>query len=136
MIVVDTNTLVYLWVPSPRQTIIESLLRIDSNWIAPTLWKSEFRNTLATYMRAGFHTLDQTLIVMAKAEEFMANHEKPVNSSTVLRLSNQSKCTTYDCEFVALAIEQEVPLITHDKKMLSQFPSICMTADQFLALKS
>jgi predicted nucleic acid-binding protein len=46
-----------------------------------------------------------------------------VNSLDVLRLVQQSKCSAYDCEFVALARSLNVPLITMDKQILKDFPT-------------
>ena len=43
MIVVDTNLLVYLLVPSGLTAQAEAVFEQDSQWIAPLLWRSEFR---------------------------------------------------------------------------------------------
>jgi len=42
----------------------------------------------------------------------------------VLDLVASSTCTAYDCEFVALARELAVPLVTTDKQILRDFPAI------------
>jgi predicted nucleic acid-binding protein len=34
----------------------------------------------------------------------------------------RSKCSAYDCEFVALAQGLKVPLITTDRKLVREFP--------------
>ena len=47
MIVVDTNTLAYLYLPSTQTDDVVALLRNDPAWAAPLLWRSEFRNVLA-----------------------------------------------------------------------------------------
>ncbi|MFP4307942.1 MAG: hypothetical protein ACLFQQ_12070 [Desulfococcaceae bacterium] len=46
-----------------------------------------------------------------------------VNSLDVLNLVQQSKCSAYDCEFVALAQNLKLPLITMDKQILKEFPA-------------
>ena len=51
MIVVDTNVLAYLYLPSDFTLAAEKLLLNDPQWVAPHLWRSEFRNILAGYMR-------------------------------------------------------------------------------------
>lgn len=38
------------------------------------------------------------------------------------QLANTSGCSAYDCEFVALAKDVEVSLVTADKKLLNAFP--------------
>lgn len=49
MIVVDSNVLAYLYLPGEYSTAAEALLEQDSDWAAPILWRSEFRNILAGY---------------------------------------------------------------------------------------
>ena len=51
MIVVDSNVLAYLYLPGEYSTAAEALLEQDSDWAAPILWRSEFRNILAGYLR-------------------------------------------------------------------------------------
>jgi predicted nucleic acid-binding protein len=43
-------------------------------------------------------------------------------SQRVLDLVRDSACTAYDCEFVALAFQLGVNLLTMDKKLLREFP--------------
>ncbi len=47
MIVADTNIISYLLLPITYTESVDTLYKIDSDWTAPTLWKSEFRNVLA-----------------------------------------------------------------------------------------
>lgn len=42
MIVVDTNTLAYLYLPTTHTDDVVSLLHKDPAWAAPRLWRSEF----------------------------------------------------------------------------------------------
>ncbi|MBL7164528.1 MAG: type II toxin-antitoxin system VapC family toxin, partial [Anaerolineales bacterium] len=51
MIVVDTNIIAYLYLESERSSQAERLLEKDTQWSAPLLWRSEFRNVLALYIR-------------------------------------------------------------------------------------
>ncbi len=46
MIAVDTNIIVYLMVPGENTESAKLLLIKDSMWVAPVLWRSEFRNVL------------------------------------------------------------------------------------------
>jgi predicted nucleic acid-binding protein len=51
MIVVDSNVLAYLYLPGECTEAAEALLGNDPEWAAPILWRSEFRNILAGYLR-------------------------------------------------------------------------------------
>jgi predicted nucleic acid-binding protein len=61
VIVVDINVLVYLLVPCEHIEQAERVFLMDPMWAAPLLWRSEFRNVLAVYMRRRLLSLDQAL---------------------------------------------------------------------------
>ena len=122
MIVVDTNVLAYLYLPSEHTAAAESLLEHDSEWAAPILWRSEFRNILAGYLRRKSLTFDQAFNLQHEAEGLLEGSEFEVDSLTVLELVRDSDCSAYDCEFVALAMKLDTQLLTMDSKLLRAFP--------------
>ena len=122
MIVVDTNVIAALYLTSDFTAHAESLILQDVDWAAPLLWRSEMRNTLTKYMRAGLMSLEQIYQIQHEAEALMADNEYQTNSLAVLKLANASQCSAYDCEFVALARNLNVKLITQNKQILAQFP--------------
>ena len=124
MIVVDTNVLVYLYLPTKYTPHAEKLLEIDPVWVAPHLWRSEFRNVLALYLRKELISYDKSLQILHEAETLMAGNEYDIKSLNVLSLVNQSNCSAYDCEFVSLAMNLGTKLFTMDKKVFSEFPLI------------
>lgn len=127
MIVIDTNILAYLYLPTGFSEQAERLLLKQSKWIAPVLWRSEFRNVLALYIRKELLTLEQAYNIQTEAENLLAGHEYDVPSLNVLRLVESSECSAYDCEFVALAKMNKTILVTEDKKILQQFPDIAVS---------
>jgi len=122
VIVVDTNVVAYLYLPTDHTARAEALLQQDPEWVAPVLWRSEFRNILAGYMRRKTLTLDEARAVQAEAEALLAGNEHDVDSQHVLELVRDSDCSAYDCEYVALAIRLGVKLVTMDSKLLKAFP--------------
>ena len=106
MIVVDTNIICYRWIPSSYSPDAEKALAKDAVWIAPLLWRSEFRNALAGAIRQNLITFAVANYIADKAEWHFVNHEFAVSSRAVLDLIANSACSAYDCEFVALAEEQ------------------------------
>ena len=127
MIVVDTNILAYLYLPTGFSEQAELLLLKQPKWVAPVLWRSEFRNVLALYLRKEILTLEQAYDIQTEAETLLAGSEFDVPSLDVLRLIETSECSAYDCEFVALAKRHNTVLVTEDKKILKQFPEITMS---------
>jgi predicted nucleic acid-binding protein len=132
MIVVDTNIIGYLFLTSGRSAQAEQALLRDSDWAAPLLWRSEFRNVLALYLRRNLLTLQDALQIMDAATELMVGSEYQVASAPVLNLVSTSTCSAYDCEFVALAQDLGAPLVTVDAQILDQFPSAATSLDAFL----
>jgi predicted nucleic acid-binding protein len=122
LIVVDINVLAYLLLPGPKTSLAEALLLDHPQWAAPPLWRSEWRNVLATYLRRDLLNLPAALALMEKAEAILSAHEQPVSSEQVLALASSSRCSAYDCEFVAAAQQLGVPLVTEDRMILSAFP--------------
>ena len=122
MIIVDTNILIYLYIQGEHTSSVESLIQVDCTWAAPLLWRSEFRNVLALYIRKKIISLQQALDIIDQAENLMLDNEYQPSSEIVLNLVNTSNCSAYDCEFVSLAKQLDVPMITQDKKILAAFP--------------
>ena len=124
MIVVDTNILAYLYLPGEFTAQAEALLRKEPEWAAPMLWRSEFRNILAGYLRRNAFDLRHAIAVQREAEALLAQGEHIVDSEAVLELVGRSDCSAYDCEFVALAQGLGVKLATMDAKLIKAFPRI------------
>ena len=122
MIVVDSNVLAYLYLPGEYTAAAEALLEQDSDWAAPILWRSEFRNSLAGYLRRKAITFEQANSLQREAESLLEGAEFEVESLAVLELVRDSDCSAYDCEFIALAMKLDTKLITMDKKLLRAFP--------------
>ena len=126
----DTNVLAYLYLPTEHTEKAEALLRRDPDWVAPVLWRSEFRSILAGYMRRKTLTFEDATKLQAEAESLMAGSEHELDSRRVLELVRDSDCSAYDCEFAALAIALGVKLVTMDAKLLKAFPkhAVALTA--------
>lgn len=124
MIVVDSNIIAYLYIPGEFTEAAEKLLEDEPEWTAPVLWRSEFRNILAGYLRRKTLTFDQALLLQLEAESLLSGFEYEIDSRSVLELVRNSDCSAYDCEFIALAQKLETKLFTMDKKLLKAFPKI------------
>ncbi len=125
MIVVDTNILAYLWLPSSRQSEAAQLGRLYPEWTAPLLWRSEFRNVTAGFMRQGKLTPSEAETATTRAAQSLLGGERAVGDRAVYRWVAASRCSAYDCEFVALADSLGTILVTEDRQLLSSFPRHC-----------
>ncbi|MBM4422487.1 MAG: type II toxin-antitoxin system VapC family toxin [Chloroflexi bacterium] len=132
MIVVDTNLIGYLYLESQHSRQAEQALLKDAQWVAPMLWRSEFRNVLALYVRKGWLSLEASQQIMNEALALMEDQEYEVDSRHVLRLAAASTCSAYDCEFVALAQDLGASLVTMDKQSLKDFRQIAVSLAAFI----
>jgi predicted nucleic acid-binding protein len=123
VIVVDSNIIAYLYLSGDHTAKAEALLEHDADWAAPLLWRSEFRNILAGYMRRKTLTFEAARDLQLEAESLLAGAEHEVDSRLVLEFVRDSPCSAYDCEFVALAMTLGVKLVTMDAKLLKAFPN-------------
>jgi predicted nucleic acid-binding protein len=132
VIVIDTNIIAYLYLPTKYTERAEKLLIKDPVWSAPYLWRSEFRNVLALYLRKGVISLEQAVQIQTEAESLMDGNEFEINSIDILKLVRDSTCSAYDCEFIALAQDLETTLVTVDKKVIKEFPDTATSLQLFL----
>jgi predicted nucleic acid-binding protein len=133
VIVVDTNVLAYLLLPGEQGAVAEQVLARDPRWAAPLLLRSEFRNVLAGWVRRRALTLDRAVSTATDAEEYVRGREYSVPSRDVLELAERSGCTSYDCEFVALAKQLGTRLVTSDRQVLVAFPETAVSPEVFVS---
>jgi len=131
VIVVDTNVVAYLWLPGDLTEAAEEALQRDADWAAPLLWRSEFRSILTGAVRHKTLSLDRAADITGAAEDHMHGREFAVDSAHVLALAVPSGCSSYDCEFVALAIDLGVGLVTNDRQILKAFPAVAIPLQRF-----
>ena len=129
MIVVDTNVIASLVLPTSQYTREAiGLLEHDRDWAAPSLWRSEFCNILATGVRNDWFSMAQALEALAAAEDLMEGAEFAVAPAEVVRTAVESRCTGYDSEFVVLK-RQTLSPVRHEEsshqKRETEKPSRC-----------
>ena len=76
----------------------EEVLERDGEWIAPLLWRSEFRNALTTLHPHQGLELSSALAIAGDGELFLHEREFAIASAPVLRLAAESGRSAYDCE--------------------------------------
>ena len=132
MIVADANLIAYLVLPGERTEQAEAVLLKDPVWVVPVLWASELRSVVSHYVRNRDLTVAQGSAAMDRAVALVDGREAPVDLREVLELAHRSGCSSYDCEYVALAVSLDVPLVTSDKGVLRAFPRVAVAPDDFL----
>ena len=133
MIVVDVNVIAYLVIDGERSAEARAILERDPEWSAPLVWRSEWRNVLAGYLRRGSIDHSTALENIRYAETLVRGREYVVDGPRVMALVMRSTCSAYDCEYVALAHDLDVPLVTTDPQVLEAFPDLAVLPLDFLS---
>jgi len=133
MVVVDANLIAALVLKQEHSDEARRVWERDPDWCAPPLWVSELRSVLAKCARAGLLPKSRAAATMALTRRVLLPErtiepEDPV----VLALAARCGCSTYDCEYVAVARMLGVPLVTLDKQVLRAFPGLALTPEEFL----
>jgi len=133
VIVVAVNLVAYLVLGGPEQALAQRVLERNPVWAAPVLWRREFRIVLAAFMRQRDLTLRDAWRAHGLADQLLAGQEFAVPVERVLTLVAASTCSADDCEYVALAEELAVPLVTADRQLLRTFPGRAISPRDFVA---
>ena len=135
MIIADTSLIACLAIRNEDAELAGAVCAADPVWAAPVLWRSEFRHALVKCIQRAGMSLDEAMRALQSAEEIMGGREYQVSSGRVLELAARSKCTGFDCEYVALAQDLDVPLVTADPQILRAFPKTAVSLEKFARKK-
>ncbi len=131
MIVVDNSVLVSFWLPGEFASRAELVKARDEVWAAPIVWRSEFRSVLSAYLKRKLLTEAEANAAFLNVQKDLGANEYSVPTDRVLKLAQLSDCSVYDCEYVALAQDLKVPLVTADRQILKAFSQIAVSLEKF-----
>jgi predicted nucleic acid-binding protein len=132
VIVVDVNVIAYLLIHGEKTSDAQTLRRLEPEWLVPNLWRDEFLNILATYVRQGGTGIDSAKNLWRSAEVLFSVNECSADPSLVLELSDRYRVSAYDAQYLAVAIDSSLTLVTEDKALRRAAPQRCMTMREFL----
>ncbi len=132
MIVVDSTIIAARILTSALTSKAKQVEEKDPVWIVPVLWRYEFQNILATSIKARQITAYHAWDVWQRVSDILVENESEPSPAKVIDLIAQYGITAYDGQFIALAMEMEVPLITEDRELRGKFPRFAVSMDKFL----
>ena len=118
MIVIDTNVMTHLLMGGDRSADAARLFERDPEWAAPAILMSELRNVLLGYVRRGILSPAQASAMSDDAATNLGDRIRTVTSGQVIDVALECGLTAYDAEFVVLARNLGVPLVTLDGAIL------------------
>lgn len=122
MIVADANVVAALYFDGGDTADARQLLAIDGDWLVPELWRHEMLNIAASYAKFTQAGLTRVAAVWEQADAQFGSRSRPVNMTEALRLAAKFGISAYDAQYVLLAQELNVWLVTQDKKLRAAVP--------------
>ena len=117
MIVADSSLLAHLLIPSLDSALAEAVYREDPEWSAPVLWRSELRSVLLKHIRHSGLKIDLAKAVFEKALLVVRDRETFPPTPDVLEAAVFFKVSAYDAEYLVVARQLGIPLLTFDQKL-------------------
>lgn len=132
MIVVDTNVVAYTFLEGSKTALARKVADKDPAWRLPDVWRHEFLNILATYVKEGGLELARAAQLWQVSTGLLGPQTRAVDMPDALQLAVANRISAYDAQFVALALGLGVRLVTEDKQLLKTFRSTAVSMREFL----
>lgn len=126
MIVVDTNVILYMLIPGEKTNAAEELFKKDPDWIAPKLWLDEFVNVLCTYERNEMISPEEAISILDDGLNLMDERDYEVPPNLTLSVARRTGCSGYDSQFLGLAEQLGIKLVTCDKRIIKNCKDIAI----------
>jgi predicted nucleic acid-binding protein len=133
MIVVDTNIIAYLWLDSKRSDLVDAVHGTDPDWIVPRLWRYEFLNVLTSYIRNKNLPIKDALSIWRQALSTFQRSEYESDPEHVVHVSSANRISAYDAQFITLAVQKGVKLVTEHRDLLDKFHGTAISMEDFTA---
>ena len=131
MIVVDANVVAYLVIPGDLTAHARRLRSVDDEWYVPPLFSHEWLSVVGRYVRGGYFDRDTAVRHYRRGVALVRIAPGTIDPLDVLNLVARSGCSSYDCQYVACAMDWNTRLVTLDKAVLEQFPDVSVSLKQF-----
>lgn len=131
MIVVDVNVVAYFFIEGEKTASARDLFRRDPDWRLPALWRHEYLNVLATFVRQNGATIAQAQTLWRQSIELFGPGEQSVDMETALVLATGKRISAYDAQYIALARQLQTVCVTEDKRLLRTFPTLTRTIQSY-----
>ncbi len=132
MIVVDSNIIAARNLTSSSTSDAIRVEEKDPVWVVPVLWRYEFQNILAGAVKSKQIKPEQALDIWGKVSNVLMENEYEPSVSKVMDLVANHGITAYDGQFVAAALEMEIPCVTEDRELQDKFPAVAISMNEFL----
>ena len=132
MIVVDANVVAYATIKGTKTPVARQLRAAERHWVMPSLCRHELANVLLSHVRSGHFTEQDIGQIWDKFALVLEGNEREVSLVSAVRLANERSISAYDAQYVWLASELNMPLITEDRQIISRCTDVARSMSQHL----
>lgn len=132
MIVADTNLIANLILKQDQTETAQEVYRHDPEWVTPELWRHEFLNVLANYLRFDHVQQERLALAWQSANALFANSARQPDMLLALKLAGERNISAYDAQYLSLAQTLNLPLVTEDRKLRQAAPDLTLSMQDFL----
>lgn len=133
MIVADANLIAYFAIEGTKTAQARAVFAKDRVCLAPTLWESEVLSILSGMLRRKEASSKSAELSFLYARSLMRSHTVSIDFRRVLAVSQRTSCSGYDSQYVAVAEEHGLKLVTNDGGIQTNAPHVAISFEDFLA---
>ncbi|MDD5329046.1 MAG: type II toxin-antitoxin system VapC family toxin [Sulfuricella sp.] len=132
MIVADVNLVAQLILKLDRTETAQAVFRSAPEWVMPELWRHEFLNVLANYLRFDRVPAERLALAWQSANALFAESIRQPDMLLALKLAGERGASAYDAQYLALAQTLGLPLVTEDRKLRQAAPDLTLSMQEFI----
>ena len=132
MIVIDTCIVFHLFNETSLNLTAQKLIEKSPLIILPPIWQEEYANILVKESRKNLISRSSLLDNYDNVVDQLAPHEITVDKKQALRIALEANISSYDAQFVELAVRYAIWLVTEDKELIKKNSRLAISMEDFL----
>jgi len=132
MIVVDTSVVAFLFIEGEESGVVRKLYQMDSEWVTPPILNHEMLTILAAVGSADEDAVAVEAIWREVRALFGGRQQVP-DPVRSLRMAVELGVSGYDAQYLALAAQLHLPLVSCERRLLEALPGKVVSPEEYLA---
>jgi predicted nucleic acid-binding protein len=131
MIIADASVVCFLFLEGELSGVIREIYEKDPDWMTPPILNHELLNIFAALgaVEGDVHGMED---LWREARGVLASRQQIPDPLRSLRLAIELGVSGYQAQYVALAEQQRLPLLTLDQRLLELLPKKTYTPQEYL----
>jgi predicted nucleic acid-binding protein len=132
MIVVDASVVAFLFIDGEESGTIRKLYQWDPEWVTPPILNHEMLTILAA---VGSAEGDSSAVegIWREVRGVLGSRQQIPDPVRSLRLAVELGLSGYDAQYLALAAQLHLPLVSCERRLLEALPGRVVSPERYLA---